>query len=114
MLTVYVYKVPRPDQALDLSLTPLDDLAESALAFYAHQPSGSIWFGYLEGWMLSPQDETRLRPVLRKFDCGLVTAAPLSFSHAWQNEIKTIYTADLNGPPNAHDNGRALHHGSQA
>lgn len=114
MLTVYLTRVPRPPQALDLSLTPLDDLAESALAFYAHQSSGSIWFGYLEGWMLTPNQEALLRPVLRKFDCSLVTAFPLSLSHAWQNEIDTVYTADLNGLPNSHDHGRTLHNGSQA
>jgi hypothetical protein len=114
MLTVYLYKVPRPAKALDLSLTPLDDLADSAMAFYSHQTSGSIWFGYLEGWMLTPQQEALIRPVLRKFDCILVTAVPLSLSHAWQNEIETIYTADPNGPANTHDDGRSLHNGSQA
>jgi hypothetical protein len=114
MLTVYLHKVERPEQALDLSLTPLEDLDEAALAFYSHQTSGSVWFGYLEGWMLTPQQEARLRPVLRKFDCSLVSAFPLSLSHAWQNEINTIYTANPNGLPNSHNNGRPLHDGSEA
>lgn len=113
MLTVYTTRVPRPPQALDLSLTPLEELADAALAFAAHQTSGSIWFGYLEGWMLTPQQEALLRPVLRKFDCRLVTAIPFSFSHAWQNEIELIYTADPNGPSHSHNDGRAVHDGSQ-
>ena len=61
MLTVYLYRAPRPAQALDLSLTPLEEIADTALSFHAHQSSGSIWFGYLEGWMLTPQQEALLR-----------------------------------------------------
>jgi hypothetical protein len=113
MLTVHLYRAQRPPQALDLSLTPLEDLAESALAFHAHQTSGSIWFGYLDGWMLTPQQEARLRPAIRKFNCELITAFPLSLSHAWQNEIDTIYTSDPNGPSYTHNDGRAVHDGSQ-
>lgn len=112
MLTVYLNRIPCPAGALDLSLTPLDDLSESALAFYSHQHSGSVWFGYLEGWMLTPYQEALLRPVLRKFACSLVTAFPLSLSHAWQNEIDTIYTSNPNGPPDSHHNGGIIHHGS--
>lgn len=115
MLTVYVYRdAVRPSGALDLSLTPLEELAEAALAFAAHQTSGSIWFGYLEGWMLTAQQEALLRPVFRKFECHVVSAIPLSFSHAWQNEIQTIYTTNPNGPSHAHNNGRAVHDGSPA
>ena len=112
MLTVYTYKVDRPVQALDLSLTPLDELTDTALAFADHQTSGTVWFGYLEGWMLTPRDEALLRRVLRKFDCFLVTCEPLSLSHAWQNEIRTIYTAPPNGPSDTHHDGRAVHTGS--
>ena len=112
MLTVYTYPVPRPANALDLSTIPLDELADAALAFSMHQSSGRVWFGYLDGWMLTPRDEVLLRKVLRKFECSLVTAFPLALSFAWKNEIATIYTADLNGAPSPHNNGRLVHDGS--
>lgn len=112
MLTVYTVKAPRPAGALDLSLTPLEELTDAALAFADHQTSGSVWFGYLEGWMLTARDEALLRRVLRKFECFLVTAFPVSLSHAWQNEIGTIYTADPNGPSNTHNDGGLVHSGS--
>jgi hypothetical protein len=63
--------------------------------------------------MLTPQQEARLRPAIRKFNCELITAFPLSLSHAWQNEIDTIYTSDPNGPSYTHNDGRAVHDGSQ-
>ena len=114
MLTVYTYLERCPSEAVDLSAIPLDELAAAVLDVCQHQTSARIWLGYLEGWMLTPQEEVLLRQAVRKFDCGLVTHFPLSLSHAWQNEIRTIYTADPNGAPNANDNGGALQHGSPA
>lgn len=93
MLTVYTYKQGRPEQALDLAGLPLDELTRAALDFHDHQKTGSIWFGYLEGWMLTPHEEVLLRKVIRKFECHLVTVFPFSLSQAWKNEIATIYTA---------------------
>jgi len=112
MLTVYTYRVPVPHGAIDLSGLPLDELADAALAIFHHQKEATIWFGYLDGWMLTPPEETRLRAVLRAFPCCLVTHFPFALSHAWKNEIETIYTADPNGLSNSDYNGCALRDGS--
>ena len=111
MLYVYTYLRKKPLRCFDLSRIPLNELVDSALALYSHQKSGTIWFGYLEGWMLSPQEEVLLRKVIRKFDCIVVTQFPLAFSMAWKNEIETLFTEDIstNGNSNSHNNGRSLH-----
>ena len=115
MLTVYTTRTSGPlSRGIDLSTVPLDDLVASALAVYTHHADTTIWFGYLDGWMLTPQEEVLLRKVLRKFECSLCTAFPLSLSQAWKNEIRTIYTTDLNGTAEPHDHGRPLHPGSSA
>lgn len=111
MLTVYTIPVPRPPEAIDLSGLPLDELVDAALAVRAHQTSAAIWFGYLEGFMLTPQEETQLRSVLRAFPCSVVCSMPLFLPHAWKMEVDTMYTTDPNGVPNSHDNGRPLHDG---
>lgn len=80
-----------------------------------HQTSGTIWFGYLEGWMLTPYEEVILRKALRTFHCIVVTRFPQSFSHAWKNETDWVYTEPPNhGSPDSHNNGRTLHDGRQA
>lgn len=112
MLYVYTYLRKKPLRCFDLSRIPLNELVESALALYSHQNSGTIWFGYLDGWMLTPQEEVLMRKVIRKFDCIVVTQFPLAFSMAWKNEIHTLFTEDLvNGKPNSDNNGRSLHNG---
>jgi hypothetical protein len=90
MLTVYTHPIPRPADSFDLSGTPLDELVDTALAILQHQKQAHIWFGYLDGWMLSPHEEVLLRPVLRAFSCSLVTQHPLALSHAWKNEIDIV------------------------
>ena len=98
MLTVYTRPTQRPPgTTVDLSAIPLDGLIDAALAVHAHQSSAVLWFGYLDGWMLTPHEEVLLRKVLRKFECSLVSAFPLSLSQAWKNEIRTIYTTEGNG-----------------
>lgn len=92
MLTVYTYLHERPPGALDLSTLPLDQLADAVLDICHHQTSAYIWFGYLDGWMLTPTEEILIRKGLRKFPCGLVTHFPLALSHAWQNEIDKVFT----------------------
>jgi len=109
MLTVYTYSIPRPSGAIDLSTIPLDSLAESAVAILAHQKSATLWFGYLDGWMLTPHEEVRLRAVLRAFPCVVVSRFPLSFSLAWKNEINFIYTVPLHGHSHSHNDGGSLH-----
>ncbi len=92
MLDVYTYHIPKPRGAIDLSTTPLEQLAEDAIAIFEHQKDILIWFGYLDGWMMSPREEVLIRRLVRKFDCILVTAFPLALSQSWKNEIRTIYT----------------------
>ncbi len=117
MLTVYTHRRNRPENTIDLSTMPLSELTDSALAIFSHQRTAHIWFGYLEGWMLTPHEEVLLRKVLRKFECSLVSHFPLSFSAAWQNEINTIYTADItlsHGDPHTDHDGCSLHDGREA
>ena len=97
MLTVYTYTAEKPANALDLSSTPLDELVDAATAIVAHHKTGTVWLGYLDGWMLHPHEEVLLRKVIRKFECSLISAFPLSLSQSWKNEIRTIYTAGVNG-----------------
>lgn len=94
MLYVYTYPRKKPLYCFDLSKLALEELTEAALALYSHQKGGTIWFGYLEGWMLTPQEEVLLRKVIRKFDCIVVSHFPLSFSQAWKNEIDTLLTGE--------------------
>jgi hypothetical protein len=112
MLTVYTYRIPKPANAIDFSLLSLETLTESALAVLSHQKTATLWFGYLDGWMLTPQEETLLRKVIRTFHCVVVSRFPLSFSLAWKNEIDCIYTAEQHGDSDSHNDGRAVHDGS--
>ena len=111
MLDVYTYPIPRPANTLDLSLTPLEELPTAVLDICDHQRDVVLWFGYLDGWMLNPREEVLLRRALRKFDCVLYTCFPLSLSFAWQNEIRTIYTARSHGATNTDNDGGTVHNG---
>jgi hypothetical protein len=113
MLTVYTYSIPKPADVFDLSETPLEQLADTATAILTHHKTAVIWFGYLEGWMLTPMEEVRLRKVIRAFPCIAVSRVPLSFSNAWKMEIDTIYTTPLNGDPNSDHNGGPAHAGRE-
>ena len=114
MLDVYTYCTSRPPGCLDLSLLPLDELTTAVLDICAHQREGVLWLGYLDAWMLTPREEVLIRKALRKFTCVLVTAFPLSLSLAWQNEIRTIYTAGGNGSSYSDNHGGAVHDGREA
>lgn len=113
MLYVYSYLRKKPLQCFDLSKTPLDELADTAIALHNHQRSGTVWFGYLDGWMLSPREEVLMRKVIRKFDCILITHYPVALPHAWKNEIDTLFTEDdsVHGTTNSNDHGGSLHNG---
>jgi hypothetical protein len=114
MLDVYTHPIPRPQGSLDLSLTPLDELADTVLDICAHQKDIVIWFGYLDGWMLTPRDEVLLRKALRKFTCIVVSCFPVAFSLAWQNEIRAVITSEGNGFPHTDHNGRSVHNEREA
>ena len=77
----------------------------------SHQKQVLLWFGYLDGWMLTPHEEVLLRKALRKFDCFLCSAFPLSLSQAWKNEIKAIYTDRGNGDPKPDNDGSPVYYG---
>ena len=109
MLTVYLYNTSKPADCFDLSYEPISSLADIALGILAHHKTAVIWLGYLEGWMLTPEEETRMRPVIRTFHCHAITREPMSFSQAWKNEIDTIYIKDVNGSANPDNNGGAIH-----
>lgn len=114
MLDVYTHPIPRPAGCIDLSLTPLDELADTVLDICAHQRDVVVWLGYLDGWMVTPREEVLIRKALRKFTCVLVTCFPLSLSLAWQNEIRTIYTAEGNGASYTDNHGGAVYDGRKA
>jgi hypothetical protein len=113
MLTVYTYSIPKPADVFDLSETPLDQLADTATAILTHHKTAVIWFGYLEGWMLTPMEEVRLRKVIRAFSCIAVSRVPLSFSNAWKMEIDTIYTASTHGHSDTDHDGGLAHAGRE-
>jgi hypothetical protein len=111
MLTVYTYKIPKPAGCFDLSILPLDKWMDTVLDITAHQTTGVLWFGYLDGWMLTPHEEVVLRKAIRQFNCILITQFPFSLSQAWKNEIDWVYTVEPNGSANTHNNGRLIHDG---
>ena len=103
---------PPPQGAVNLADMPLDNLVAAALDICQHHPPGTaVWLGYLEGWMLRPHEEILLRRLLRHCECTIRCAFPVALSPAWQNETRTIYTAHLNGPSSAHNDGGAVHNG---
>jgi len=114
MLTVYTYLIEKPPDCYDMSKLSLDDgFLDTIKSITEHQKTGTLWLGYLEGWMLTPHEEVILRKAIRQFHCIVVTRFPLSFSHAWKNEIDWVYTnGEDNGSPNSHDNGCFVHNGS--
>lgn len=109
MLTVYTYPIPRPAGSIDLSTIPLNALADAATAILEHQKSATLWFGYLDGWMLTPHEEVRLRAVIRAFPCVVVSQFPLSFSVAWKNETDRMYTPTRHGCSDSHNDGSLVH-----
>ena len=110
MLTLYTFPIRKPEGCFDMSGIPLDELVDTVVAIHSHQKTATLWFGYLDGWMLSSREEVLLRKAVRDFKCIVVSRFPLSFSQSWKNEIDWIYTEPLqHGLSNTHDNGRPLH-----
>lgn len=109
MLIVYAYNAPKPKDCFDLSYEPLTSFADTAMGILEHHSTATLWFGYLEGWMLSPHEETRLRTVIREFECHVVTREPLSFSQAWKNEIRVLHLHPDHGVSDINNNGSIIH-----
>ena len=109
MLTVYTYPAAKPAGCFDLSCEPLSTLAETSLGILAHHKTAVLWLGYLEGWMLELTEETKLRRVLRGFECHVISREPFSFSQSWKNEIDFIYTSPVHGDANTDNHGGTVH-----
>jgi hypothetical protein len=114
MLTIYTYPIPKPAECYDMSRLSLEDnFVDTIKSICEHQTSGTIWLGYLDGWMLTPYEEVSMRKALRTFHCIVVSRYPHSFSHAWKNETDWVYTTDpKNGSTHTHHDGRTVQHGS--
>lgn len=113
MLTIYTYPQPRMKNMIDLSTIPLNELAETACDIVAHQTNVQLWFGYLDGWMLSPHEEILLRNALRKFECHVVSLFPSAFSQSWKMEVRTVYTEAPHGDSDSNHDGSLVHNGNQ-
>lgn len=94
-----------------MSTLLLNDLADAVDEIVSHHTKGTIFLGYIDGWMLTPCEEVRLRRALRTLSCIAISHFPLSLSNAWQNEIDWVYTDNINGLCNTHNNGGSLHDG---
>ena len=80
-------------ECIDLSKIPSENLADECSSILAHHKDCIVFIGYLEpGWMLSLQNQTRLRKVFRKFPVGIVTNFLESLPYSWKTELDTIYT----------------------
>lgn len=109
MLTLYTQITSQPPDTISFADLDLKDLVETLQTVLAHQSATRIWLGYLEGWMLTPQEETLLRPIIRALDCHLVCQYPHALSHAWKNETSVIYGRDTPyGITYTHNNGSAV------
>lgn len=111
MLTIYTYPRKRPANTIDLSTIPLQELASHVKDIVDHQKDVKLWFGYMDGWMLTPQEEVLLRKAIRKFDCYAVSFFPLAFSQSWKNEIISIYTEEPHGASNSNNDGGIVYDG---
>lgn len=112
MLIVYTYLQERPSNTIDMSILPLQELADTIQDIVAHQKNVRLWFGYLDGWMLTPHEEVILRKAIRKFECHVVSLFPCSFAQSWKMEVDTIYTDRQHGDSNSNNNGCLIHDGN--
>jgi hypothetical protein len=111
MLIVYTYPRFRPQNTIDLSTIPLNELAQTVQDIVNHQKDIELWFGYIDGWMLTPHEDVILRKAIRKFECHVVSFFPLAFSQSWKNEIRSIYTDRPHGDSDTDNDGRFVHDG---
>jgi hypothetical protein len=112
MLIVYTYPRFRPSNTIDLSTIPLNELAQTVQDIVDHQKDIELWFGYIDGWMLTPHEDVLLRKALRKFTCHVVSFFPLSLSQSWKMEVQTIYTDKPHGDSDSNNHGSSVHDGS--
>lgn len=80
-----------PKNSIDLSKISCEDLCTQLDAIYTHHPSANIYLGFLEPiYMLSPQEETRIRKCIRKFQIYIVVGNPFILPFSWKNGIETL------------------------
>ena len=78
--------------AINISQVPSSEIITQCEAIFQHQADTSIFLGFLEpGWMLSAEDQTRMRRVFRKFKVGFVCFHKESIPFSWKNEIEILY-----------------------
>ena len=111
MLIVYTYPRFRPQNTIDLSTIQLSELAQTVQDIVDHQKNVELWFGYIDGWMLTPHEDVILRKALRKFPCHVVSFFPLALSQSWKMEVQTIYTDKPHGAADSNDDGCIVHDG---
>ena len=80
-------------ECIDLSKVECSKLADECMSIVEHHKNSCVFLGYLEpGWMLDPQNQTKMRKLFRTFPVGLVTFFTESLPYSWKNEIDVIYT----------------------
>jgi hypothetical protein len=116
MLNIYFFLEDftslRKKCTIDLSLVPINSLANECDQILQHHQECIIFLGYLEpGWMLDPKDEGRIRRLIRKFECHLICFHLESLPFSWKNEIEFIYSKNQkNGSTEVINNGCTLQH----
>lgn len=78
--------------SINMSQIPSSDILIQCEAILQHHTNTSIFLGFLEpGWMLSPEAQTRMRPVFRKFKVGFSCVHLESIPFSWKNEIESVF-----------------------
>lgn len=77
---------------VDLSKIPSEEIADTADSIRSHHPEAIVFLGWIEGWMLDPKHEVRLRSLIRNHEVFCVTFFLDSLSYAWKCETRVIYT----------------------
>lgn len=80
-------------ECIDLSKVQSTSLVDECMSIVDHHKECCVFLGYLEpGWMLEPQNQTRIRKLFRKFPVAMVTRFTDSLPYSWKTEIEVIYT----------------------
>lgn len=80
-------------ECIDLSKILSINLADECMSIVDHHKECCVFLGYLEpGWMLEPQNQTKIRKLFRKFPVATVTYFTESLPYSWKTEIEVVYT----------------------
>lgn len=102
-----------PRDYIDLSKIMTTELCEKLETIYRHHRDAAIYIGFLEPLlMLSPQEETRIRKVFRKFEVYMICGNPFILPFSWKNGMRKMVTnkeyQNVDNPETFH-NGCATH-----